>query len=179
MIKRLHELTKAERGAVSLLLRGEIKPASIDAGCTWVCLKQQPHFWSAEMVERVAERDKETAVAWVAFDGKAPIGVCFVVGVGEIRPLTCFLVADRADRWEIADATALVALKDLAADGCLQLWSWFMAKGFAAEYAERCGFRSSQPGTTVIPDPNPLLLWEIGVKELEQNILKEADAHLS
>lgn len=172
MIKRLSELTKPQIEALSVLLRGEIKPADISEGSTWVCQRlQRAHFWDVEMLERMAERDKEVPQAWVALDGKAPVGVCMVPGVGVERILVCFLVADRPDSWEIADAIALPALKDLMTDGCTELTGWFPREGWAAEYAKRCGFRSSQPGTTIIPDPNPLLLWEIGVKELEENIL--------
>lgn len=177
-IKRLHELSKKELKAVRALLRREIDPADTTKGSSWVCQKlQQAHFWGIKMLERVAERDKETAVAWAAFDSKVSIGACIVLGCGEIRLFTCFLTTDHPDSWEIADAIALPALKDLAADGCVTLTGWFPKLGWAAEYARRCGFKSEEGGTTIIPDPNPLLCWTIGVKELEENILKESDAN--
>jgi len=167
MIKRLHELSKAELEAVSLFLRGEIQPASITEGSDWVCQKlQRSHFWGIKGVTNMAELDKlGISSCVVGFDG-APVGLCHV-GLGEPAQILLFLVA--GEQFDIADEIALASLDTFDAE---VLESFFPEKGFAADYARRCGFKSERLGksTSIIPDPNPMLLWTIRVDELRKNI---------
>ena len=166
IIKRLHELSKAELEAVSGFLRGEIQPASITEGSDWVCQKlQRSHFWGIKGVTNMAELDKMgNSTCVVGFDG-VPIALCRV-GLGEPAQILLFIVTGG---FEVAYEIALASLDTFDAE---VLESLFPEKGWAGDFARRCGFKSERLGnpTSIIPDPNPMLLWTIRVDELRKNI---------
>ena len=173
IVKRLHE-TDAE--AVSAFMRGDIQPASIE-GSSWVCqARQRPHYWGKETLERMSEADKsgKKTMIWVALEDK-PIGLCWIGNQTEDRFLGMFLVdvnASKERQWEIADTIALRSLSDMLADdyGKRNVYGWFPKYGWAADYATRCGFTSTQSGKQMAPNPNPLLHWTIDMRQLQKNI---------
>lgn len=183
-VKRLHELMGGfviNVQAVSLALRDEIQPASVTEGSSWVCQRlQRPHFWGTKAIENLAETDKDgvMGMAWVGFVRNRPAGFCWVCNEDEDRMLGMFLVNtsySQKEQWEIADAIALKSITEMLADDCpakRNFYGWFPEKGWAADYARRCGFKSERPGKYMgtVPDPNPLLLWTIGMEQLKRNI---------
>jgi len=171
MIKRLHELTKAELTALGVFMRGEIKPASISEGSDWVCQQlQRPHFWSEEQITYMVKRDKEALTdsgasylrVWVD-----PLGLCAVMVEPEKLFITTFLI-DAKEPFAVADALALEALAGLPEREVI--YSYFNKEGFAAEFATRCGFECRELGTSLIVDKNPLLYWWMHPKKLVENI---------
>ena len=175
MIKRLHELSKAELTALGVFMRGEIQPASITEGNDWVCKWFQQGRWSDKQIEHRVELDKEdkTYRVWVAFDG-APIGLCSVAAEADALLITTFLVETagktEAEQFVVADALALRSLEGLAKREVI--YGWFPKEGFAARYAERCGFESKLMGKPMKPDPNPILYWWMNPTKLRENIEK-------
>jgi len=176
-IKRLSEFKVAQVKAVSDALKNAIHTLA----STWVCQAlQQPQFWGAETLKSMAERDALgiESWTWVALVGTKPAGLCFVHQEGEDRRLALFLVDTRytqAEQWEIADAIALRGIADVLADKCpakRNMIGWFPEKGWAADYARRCGFKSERVGTYmgVIPETNPILLWTTDMRQLQANI---------
>lgn len=176
MIKRLHELSKAELLALSVFMRGEIKPTDISEGSDWVCQQlQRGHFWSKEQVELkvAADAAKEPTSgasylrAWVALDGD-PVGFCGVMVEPSALLIVTFLIDAGKEEYQIADALALESLANLPDRE--EIYSFFNKEGFAAEYAKRCGFQSRELGKSMIPNPNPLLYWWMHPKKLVENI---------
>jgi len=172
-ICRLHELSDLE--AVSLFLRGEIQPASISEGSDWVCrARQRPHFWGLEGVRSIAESDKgERTMCWVGFDEKEPVGLCLTGVDKEGVEILLYLVktsVTKAEQFAIADEIALVALA--AFPPTEMIGGFWPEHGWAADYARRCGFNSTKCGkdTGIIPEPNPILRWEIPLEDLKKNI---------
>ncbi len=172
IVKRLHELTEAQAESLRTLMRSDIDPANLSAGSTWVCQElQRPHYWEAKMFSRIVEQDKlgEHLMAWVALDpDPAGIVILHLISDENVLLFTFFVDSSRADQWKVADAIALVSLKEMWAKK--RLVSWFPEHSRAADYARRCGFRSLLEGTPMKPNPNPILFWEIGIKELKANI---------
>ena len=175
-VVRLHTLLENVKINVGAALRSEIFNAKSD----WVCQKlQKAGFWDDATIQRIAEADASKEIrtqAWVASVGSWPVGFCLVNVMGEDRQLALYLVATnftQLEQWEIADAIALQSIKEMLADDCpakRNFWGYFPKEGWAARYATRCGLRWEEIGKLMIPDPNPILLWTIGMEELLKNI---------
>lgn len=180
-IKRLHELTKEQVDAVSVFMRGDIQPADITQGSTWVCLKlQRGHFWNKDTLKRMAENDKlgdKTLVHIALVEGR-PVGLCWLINEGKDALLGMYLVDasySQEEQWKIADEIAVRSITTVLADnrwGKGNFHGWFPEHGWAADYARRCGFRCEPSGTSLTPDPNPMLHWTLGMEELLSNIEK-------
>lgn len=173
-IKRLHELKEKDLLALGVFMRGEIKPADVTKGSEWVCQRlQRPHFWKDNEIARVAgfEGPGSKFQAWVAFEGKTPVGVCMVSVEPAALLLTTFLVESSRTEEEqhvVADALALRGLGEVPERG--EIYGWFSMLGFAARYAKRCGFESVIPGKPMAPDPNPLMRWWTDPAELKKRV---------
>jgi len=178
-IVRLHTLLETAKANVGAALRSEI----FDQKSDWVCQRlQKAGFWNDATIQRIAEADATTKEfkhrAWVALIGSWPVGFCLINVMGEDRQLALYVVATnftQVQQWEIADAIALQGLKDVLADDCpakRNFWGYFPKTGWAARYATRCGFTAKEMGKYMgdLPDPNPILLWTIGMQELLANI---------
>jgi len=190
MIKRLHELTKAELTALGVFMRGEIKPASITEGSDWVCPQlQRAHFWDEEQIAHkvAADAAKEPSGgasclrAWVALDGD-PVGFCGVlVSPRDLEIVTFLIEASKteAEQFQVAAPLALESLAGLPDRE--EIFGWFNQEGFAARFAELCGFKVDPLAPSVIADPNPLCRWYMHPKKLVENIKalsKENSGHL-
>lgn len=173
-VLRLHELSEKELEALGTLMRGEIQPASITEGSTWVCQRaQRPHFWQDKEIARVAgfEGPDSKFQAWVIFEGKAPVGLCMIVVEPEALLLTNFLVeTSRAEKeqFAVADTLALRSLSELPERK--EIYGWFPSQGFAARYAKRCGFKSVVPGKPMVVEADPIMCWWTDPAVLKKNI---------
>jgi len=176
-VVRLHTLLETAKANVGAALRSEI----FDEKSDWVCQRlQKAGFWNDATIQRIAEADATTKEfkhrAWVALIGSWPVGFCLINVMGEDRQLALYVVATnftQAQQWEIADAIALQSIKEMLADDCpakRNFWGYFPKTGWAAKYAMRCGFTAKEMGKPMIPDPNPILLWTVGIGELLANI---------
>lgn len=176
IVKRLHELKpKDVRGL------GRILKQVQDSASSWACVQfHMRRFWSVDALRDRFEMDADPSsglMCWVGIVDKEPVGLCHVAQEQEDYLLAAFLLdltLTEAEQWEIADAIALCGLDDVLAldHPNRNFYSHFNRRGWAADYATRCGFRSQEIGTYLGPDPDPnlILRYEIGVQELRDNI---------
>lgn len=177
MIKvlRLRELTKTQVKKLGELMRRVIHSDKSH----WVCQqRQQPQFWKDDHLLAIWRGERGHAVrAWIGIVSGRPKGLCWVNDGSPDRTIALFLVDEELplhQQLEVADKIALSSIEDMLADDCpgkRNFISYFPDNTPAARYAKLCRFRMESMGTTIIPVERPIMRWEIGMKELRDNIL--------
>lgn len=168
-VLRLHELSKKQIGAFAAFLNKSIHAEKSG----WVCQQLlRPESWGTAYLAHLQEQATSALPSlntdrWIGLvDGKVA-GVCCVSRGMPDRTITLFLVDETLpNRLEVADAIALRGIEDVLADdfGKGNFVSYFPDNSPAAVYAKLSGFRITLAGPIVNK-------WEIGIKELRDNIL--------
>lgn len=177
-IRRLFELGPSQLEAVSLFLGNEVQPETPSDTSQWVCGKaRQARLWDVDMVQRMAEKDKEDRGTWIALIGEKVVAFCSVIYQDDgDRYLFLFLVSSDytlEEQYEIADTIAFRSVSDMLADDHPakgNFYGWFPAGSWSGRYAERCGFASELVGKLMATNPNPILRWTIDMRKLLEQV---------
>jgi len=169
-VKALQQLSKKQVGELAAFLNKSIHTDKSG----WVCQGALlPDSYGVAYLTLLQEQAQASALPslnvdrWIGVaDGKLA-GICSCSRGIPDRTITLFLVDESLpNRLDIADAIALRSIEDMLADkwGKRNFLSYFPDNSPAAAYAKLCGFRKTLEGPVASG-------WEIGVKELRDNIL--------